>query len=257
MHWWRSVVEVSHVSKRSAELTVIQRTDANRELKKELHLYVGLPKGDRQRSLIDALVQLGVTHFTPLITSRGVAQPVETALNRLRRQVIEASKQCGRNRLMEIQEPVRVDELLRLEDPTEMRLVTHPYGDSFSIAQVLSDLQRGTVIKVLVGPEGGFTEAEVASLVAGSWRSINLGKRILRVEVAATSIASMVAGFKRMTQCATSLRRRNNHGNRVGGATRYHTGQSRRRSDAVHWVNRVGGATRHTGSTYHESTNHE
>jgi 16S rRNA (uracil1498-N3)-methyltransferase len=187
--------EVSQVGKRWAELTVLKRTDVNRELASELHLYVGLPKGDRQRNLIDSLVQLGVTRLTPLITSRGVAQPVETTLVRLRRQVIETSKQCGRNRRMEVLEPVRVEQLRDVDGCTALQLMAHPYGESVPLASMLGELQKAVAVKVLIGPEGGFTEAEVHLLVAGNWRSINLGKRILRVEVAATCIASVVAGI--------------------------------------------------------------
>src|SRR5205823_14535109 len=84
------------------ELSIIERREVSRELSFSLTLAVALPKGERQKWLIEKATELGVTRIVPLVTERGVAQPVESALDRLRRGVIEASKQCGRNRLMEI-----------------------------------------------------------------------------------------------------------------------------------------------------------
>src|SRR5262245_53662296 len=96
------VAEIKAISKREVQLTIVERREANRESPVKLTLAVALPKGERQRWLIEKAVELGVTGLIPVQTERGVAQPSETALERLRRGVIEASKQCGRNRLMEI-----------------------------------------------------------------------------------------------------------------------------------------------------------
>ena len=93
---------VRTIGKRDIELEVVERRDVNRESPVRLTLAVALPKGDRQRWLVEKAVELGVAELVPLETQRGVAQPSDAALERLRRSVIEASKQCGRNRLMEI-----------------------------------------------------------------------------------------------------------------------------------------------------------
>ena len=61
-----------------------------------------LPKADRADFLIEKLTELGVTRFVPLRTERSVVHPKATKLDRLERAVIEASKQCGRNVLMQI-----------------------------------------------------------------------------------------------------------------------------------------------------------
>ena len=87
------------------ELGILSRDEVDRELPILLVLGVALPKGDRQKWLVEKAVELGVGRLVPLETARSVAQPTEQALERLRRTVIEASKQCGRNRLMEIASP--------------------------------------------------------------------------------------------------------------------------------------------------------
>ena len=70
---------ITHVSHRRMELQVLARSDSDRELAVAVHFLVALPKGDRQKSLVDFLVQLGVHSLRPLITRRGVAQPVDSA----------------------------------------------------------------------------------------------------------------------------------------------------------------------------------
>src|SRR3954452_8815963 len=96
---------VQTLRRTDAELRIIERREVDRELPFELVVGVALPKGDRQKWLVEKLTELGVTTLVPLITERCVAQPAAAALDRLRRSIIEAAKQCSRNRLMDIAEP--------------------------------------------------------------------------------------------------------------------------------------------------------
>jgi 16S rRNA (uracil1498-N3)-methyltransferase len=154
-------------------------------------LGVSLPKGDRQRWLIEKLVELGVSDFVPLVTARGVAQPTGGTLERLRRGVIEAAKQCGRNRLMQIAEPQAFNDFLRSTPAEAARLFAHPQS-----AIAVGDWVRSTLtvsgagVACAVGPEGGFTDEEVAQAQTSGWMSVDLGAAILRVETAAAVLAT-------------------------------------------------------------------
>ena len=106
-----AVVESTRRSE--ATLRITERHEVNRELHFPLTVGVALPKGDRQKWLVEKLTELGVTTLVPLITERGVAQPTASAVERLARSVIEAAKQCGRNRLMQIAEPQPLDGIPR------------------------------------------------------------------------------------------------------------------------------------------------
>ncbi len=97
--------EISRCGRSEVETRIIERRDVNRELAFELVVGVSLPKGDRQKWLVEKLTELGVTELVPLQTERGVAQPTDGALERLERSVVEAAKQCGRNRLMRVAKP--------------------------------------------------------------------------------------------------------------------------------------------------------
>ncbi len=185
---------VSGLSKRAVELTIEIRIDTDRELAKRLQFCVALPKGDRQKTLIDSLVQLGVHTLQPLIAHRGVAQPVDTALARLRRSVIESSKQCGRNHLMQIADPIAIVQLTQPPaEPATLRLVAHPYGAATSLSRLAPSFSDAAAITMLIGPEGGFTDDEVTGLCTSGWTPISFGPRILRVEVAATNAAAYLA----------------------------------------------------------------
>jgi 16S rRNA (uracil1498-N3)-methyltransferase len=157
-----------------------------RELPFSLHLGAPLPKGDRGWFLVEKLTELGVTALTILQTERSVVAVREAKRDKLERYVIEASKQCGRNVLMRI--AVRpLSEFLHDNRLVGQRLLAHPGGEP-AVAETASP--RGTDVVAAVGPEGGFTDDEVAEALAAGWRAIDLGPRILRVETAAILLAA-------------------------------------------------------------------
>ena len=187
--------EVSGVGRSDVRLTILQRREIDRELPFLLVLGVSLPKGDRQKWLVEKLVEVGVSALVPLLTTRSVAQPVEQALTRLERTVIEASKQCGRNRLMEISSPRRWPDFVAGAPPSSSRWLAHP-GFAERPREVHGSnptrADRPPVVRerfVAVGPEGGFTEEEVALATAAGWQTMDLGPRILRIETAAITVA--------------------------------------------------------------------
>jgi len=171
------------------ELQVTGRHEISRELPFQLNMGVALPKGDRQKWLVEKLTELGVTTLTPLETERGVAQPTSAALERLGRTVIEAAKQCGRNRLMRIAQPQSWDEWISHvavapQEAAQRRIVAHPGGQSLS--QI--DLSRHLATQLAIGPEGGFSDAEIFAARRADWQLVDLGPRLLRVETAAVAL---------------------------------------------------------------------
>ena len=187
---------ITAVSRSEVLLAILSQRQVNRELPFSLALGVALPKGERQRWLVEKLVELGATRLTPLTTQRGVAQPTSSALERLQRAVIEACKQCGRNRLMQIDDPRSLGEFAAGEAPSTLRLIAQPGG-----AALEGRWQRGRDVVAAIGPEGGFTDEEVATAYAAGWEAVGLGERVLRVETAAIAMAAFC-----------SLRGLENHG---------------------------------------------
>ena len=177
--------EVARCGRAEVELAVGPRLDVERELPFELTLAAPLPKGDRQRWLVEKAAELGVSRLMPLKTARSEGWLGDPAA-KLRRFVIEASKQCGRNRLMEIT-PVREWAAL-LRETGKRRIIAHPGGRRLGQVQ----LERAADTVLAIGPEGGLTEEEVAQAVQADWKVVALGERILRVETAALALIAQL-----------------------------------------------------------------
>lgn len=182
--------EVTACRRSTVELAVHDRREVDRELPFSLTLGVTLPKGDRQRWLVEKAVELGVSQLVPLHTERAVATG-EKAGDKLDRYVIEASKQSGRNRLMAIAPPQSWADWLA-GPAAARRLVAHPSGRRLA-ATDLHPVRSDSPALIAVGPEGGFTDAEVDAAHAAGWDVVILGPRILRIETAAVVLATLVA----------------------------------------------------------------
>lgn len=180
---------VSQAGKKSVLVEVLAIEKPDREVGYRLEVAATLPRGDRADFLIEKLTELGVTCFTPLQTARSVVHPRESKLDRLQRHVIEASKQCGRNVLMQVGELTRWSDFCRLPSLPGRKLLAHPGGETVPEA-IPPDGDRDVVL--VVGPEGGFSAEEAALGREAGWRVVSLGPRILRVETAAVVLAALV-----------------------------------------------------------------
>ncbi len=185
------LASVTRITRSTVELCVLARKAVDRELAFPLILGVALPKGDRQRWLIEKVVELGVTRIVPLRTDRGVAQPVDRTLTRLRRTVVEASKQCGRNRLMKIEESQSVADFSARAPADAIRLLAHPSPTAMPFGSALSD-EALRDVWLAIGPEGGFTEDELAAS-CGGWQIVSLGPRTLRIETSAIALVAALS----------------------------------------------------------------
>jgi len=192
---------VEALGRNDVALRIDERRIVNRELPFPLAVGVALPKGDRQKWLVEKFTELGVTTLVPLATEHGVAQPTASALERLRRAVIEAAKQCGRNRLMQIANPQAWREFasqssiagdLRSPDRSAAPircLIAHPGGAPVSKI----DFTASLATHIAIGPEGGLTDDELSVAIDAGWQPVDLGPRILRVETAAVALTAAIA----------------------------------------------------------------
>jgi len=183
--------EIQQLKKNSAELLICERQAIDLELPAQLTVATALPKGDRQKWLVEKLVELGTSCLIPLVTKRAVAKPVPQALSRLERSVVESSKQCGRNQLMKIGPPLTVAELIEQTSPDTLRIVAHPEPPSGakSMDELLSS-PAATETVLTIGPEGGWTDEEIERFTSSQWQVVGLGPRVLRMETAAIALVA-------------------------------------------------------------------
>lgn len=183
--------EIVSISKKRVELTILDRQEVDRALSTQLTMAVALPKSERQKFLVEKLVELGVDHLIPMPAQRSVANANEKVITRIRKQVVEACKQCERNRLMKISSPLDLKAIKQWasEQPEPVRLwLADPY-QGVSIAEANESAQPAEL--VAIGPEGGFTDQEVAEAVELGFKLLRIGPTILRVETAAIAAAAI------------------------------------------------------------------
>jgi len=157
------------------------------------------PKGGRVDKMIDQLGQLGVASWRPLSTRLGVVEPGENKLDRLRRIAGETVKQALLPRPLEIGEEVSLEAAFRWEGEAAARskvVVADPMGERYEA----TGAER---IRIVVGPEGGFTEKEYAAMSGMGVRLVSLGPTVLRIETAAVAAAAVVLHAERAVPDAT------------------------------------------------------
>jgi 16S rRNA (uracil1498-N3)-methyltransferase len=172
------------------EREILDRATPGRELPCRLEVAAPLPKGDRVRFLVEKLTELGVTSYVPLATARSIVHPREAKLEKLQRYVIEASKQCGRNVLMEVKELAEWSNYCRRGGLPESRWFGQRGGQAMLINLEKDGYHSNTTWAV--GPEGGLTDEEIQIALAAGWLGVDLGPRILRVETAALIVPAII-----------------------------------------------------------------
>uniref|UniRef100_UPI0033415265 16S rRNA (uracil(1498)-N(3))-methyltransferase n=1 Tax=Castellaniella defragrans TaxID=75697 RepID=UPI0033415265 len=157
-----------------------------RELPGRITLLQGLASGDKMDWIVEKAVEAGAAHLVPIAAERSVLRLTgsrqDKRLAHWRAIARAASEQCGRNRLMTIAAPLPLAEALRLLTPADgPALFCHPEG-AMPLAQALEPVRDQ--LSLLVGPEGGWSEAEQAMARAAELVPVTLGPRVLRTETA-------------------------------------------------------------------------
>jgi len=189
---------VESLRKEYVQIRITQTFPDDVESPLRLTVASALPKGDRQRFLIEKLAELGVARFVPMYMERSVARANDAVIQRFRRYVIESAKQCGRNLLMEITDEVPMDKLNDLLPPETAKFLLHPIalgnvGQTTPHHDLRHDLRHHEQhhLILLVGPEGSFTEREINQALQAGFMPLDLGKRILRTETACIAAAAL------------------------------------------------------------------
>lgn len=172
--------------RRSGEWSLLVRVTALRReppVRPRLEVWASPPKAARLEAMIDGLIQAGAAAWAPLHTQRTIVEPREGKLDRMHRLAAEASKQCGRVWHLEI---------LAAGD---VKSVMAGAGGAAVIADASGGPYQAAgeeVIRLLVGPEGGWTPEELSAARAGGARVAAFGPHIMRIETAAVVAAGIV-----------------------------------------------------------------
>ncbi|WP_457809013.1 16S rRNA (uracil(1498)-N(3))-methyltransferase [Kushneria sp. EE4] len=175
---------IAAISKRGdVQVTVGERQTALPESGLAVHLGLAVGKGDRMDFAVQKAVELGVAAITPLYTHHGDVRLKNERAQKKRDHwqavAVSACEQSRRATVPVIYPPIGLDEWLDARDET-LRLVLHPYE-----AGALPETEEAPAsAALLVGPEGGLSDDEVARAHAHGFHAWIIGPRILRMETA-------------------------------------------------------------------------
>lgn len=184
-------------SEDSIRATILDIHGMETELKTELVLYQGLPKGDKMEWIIQKAVELGVSRIVPVRMKRCVVKldnkKAEKKVKRWNAIALSAAKQARRGRIPQVSDIVSYDAAVQEASDLDMLLV--PYEEARGMEESRKLLREGRgkkSIGIMIGPEGGFDEEEVARAREAGGRIMTLGKRILRTETAGMAVLSIL-----------------------------------------------------------------
>lgn len=189
--------EISELGDDFVQADIIDSEAAGTELPAKIFLFQALPKGDRMETVIQKAVELGVYEIVPVAMKYCVvkldAKKAENKRKRWQAIAESAAKQSKRSCIPVVREVMSFAEAIDYAKECRINLV--PYENERGMAatkEVLSELKKDTSVSVMIGPEGGFAEEEIARVREENMQIISLGKRILRTDTAAISTLSLL-----------------------------------------------------------------
>jgi len=174
---------IESASKKQVTIVINEQLRHPAEGTLSVRLGVGLSRGERMDFIMQKATELGVGDITPLYCQFGEVRfkeqkRLDNKLRHWRQVVVNACEQCGRITVPSVAAPLSFRDWLA-QDDGGTKLLLHT-GDAPSIKQVAVDES----VSLLGGPEGGFSDEEVAAALNAGYQAVSLGPRILRTETA-------------------------------------------------------------------------
>lgn len=177
-----ALAQITDADKKEVRLAILEIHMPEREPKKELTLYCALLKRENFELVCQKATEIGVARIVPLLTER----TVKTGFNkeRLEKIILEASEQSGRTTVPELAEPMKFSDA-----------IDRACGPATILFDLTGEKLENTkgISNIFIGPEGGFSENEVALAKEGDAIIGSLGGLVLRGETAAIAATFLLA----------------------------------------------------------------
>ncbi len=190
-------VRLTNFAKDSITGEVIEKRKGNAEPHCKITLYLSLlNKVDKFEWALQKCTEIGAAHFVPTRAARSISDgPGTGKRDRWERIIQEAAEQSGRSLLPTIAETVTLSQAIAQEanqTQTNHIALMPAVGANRSLANTLTgSTPKDMTLSIFIGPEGGFTQDEVASAQQAGITPITLGPRIMRAETAAIAALTM------------------------------------------------------------------
>lgn len=166
---------------------------------KKIALYTAIPKGERFDWLIEKASEIGVSKIVPVIYLRSVVKELsENKLERYKKISISASSQSWRADIMSIESPIKFNETAEKVSGKGNTLNVLPWEseEEKNILDLVKENKEIKNINIFIGPEGGFDKSEIDLALQNGFKTVTLGKNILRVETAAIVASSIITAVE-------------------------------------------------------------
>ncbi len=176
------------ITRHEATCTITARSERMHEPSRRLTLGAGILKNpSRFDYLVEKATEIGAAVIVPLLTERTIPHHAKT--ERWRKLCVAAMKQSGRCVLPEVREPVQLGEFLSSAGTGDLKLIPHEKAE---MPLSSADTDGDAPAVVCIGPEGGFSDEEIARAGEAGFQPVSLGTRRLRTETAALVACAML-----------------------------------------------------------------
>lgn len=160
-------------------------------------LWPALTKGDKVEWVIQKATELGLARLVPLVAERSVVklagERAVARVARFRKIAQEAARQCGRADVPEVTAPAGLADFGALAQAGVTAALVYERETRHGLAELWESVPDGGRVAFAIGPEGGFSTAEVALALGAGARPVGLGDLILRAETAAIAVCTLAA----------------------------------------------------------------
>lgn len=183
---------IKDISSSIVEATVIEQRQAEREPKKRLILYQSLLKKDKFEWVLQKGVELGIHAFVPVVSDNSITREIsENKLARYHKIITEATEQCGGVHIAPLDPLMKfADAIQHVTRQPGQKLIAWE-GQTKNVLPKTLDASAA-VYHLFIGPEGGYSPAEIEYAEQNNLTAVSLGQRILRAETASIAAAALI-----------------------------------------------------------------
>lgn len=184
------ISEIMQIEKAYIICKILEMVSETTESNVNIDLFQGLPKSDKMEYIIQKTTEIGVKNIYPVNFERCIvkldSKSEAKKIDRWQKIAEVASKQSKRDIIPNINNVINIKNICQNAKKYDIILIAYENEDKITIKDVLKSLDKSKKINIgiVIGPEGGLSENEVAELMEAGAKSVSLGKRILRTETA-------------------------------------------------------------------------
>ena len=190
---------IKDIKEETINCAIKEKLEETTEAKTYIHIFQGLPKLDKMEYIIEKCTEIGVKEITPVIMDRTIVKLDESAKDKKLSRWIKiaevAAKQSKRDEILIINNIINFKDIFENVMNYDILFLAYEEEHKNTLKNFLRSLKTkkdDLKIAIIIGPEGGISQKEAEVCLKNNFKSVTLGKRILRTETAPLVISSNI-----------------------------------------------------------------